>query len=156
MSAQLHALATTGSEAEAKLQRWVTEVIADGSEISQPRDPAKTDDDVSCISSSDFEDKSMVDDAGADSLAESISEGLHKLNIQASAFSDMDGSHELRGVQEGLAKLHKAGWNVDWVAIRRRFNKYADRIATHVVKQARNLFPAGRLALARVPRPALA
>ena len=42
-------------------------------------------------------------------------------------------------IDEALGRLMQQGWDIEWVPIRRRFNKEADAIATFAVMKARQL-----------------
>lgn len=42
-------------------------------------------------------------------------------------------------IDEALGRLIQQGWDIEWVPIRRRFNKEADAIATFAVRKARQL-----------------
>ena len=53
---------------------------------------------------------------------------------------------EMQGLlEEPLGRLAMQGWDTEWVAVRRRFNKEADAGATTATNRARAEFAAGNM-----------
>ena len=57
----------------------------------------------------------------------------------ARLFGKLAKEHMYSVIDEVLNDIHDQGWSIEWVAIRRRFNKEADSVATFAVKEARKL-----------------